>query len=313
MRSIRGPLQGFASAFDEGLPPQLGLVFSSTPVLAVQTRRTAHALQVGSPAAAPRSLSNLPLLRVLMFPSPICLLLLLLRLLTFNVHSDLPHPSTLLLALSSMLVLPTSVILLLLQIGSASSSSNLPSSLSELASTLSTPVSLPPPSTPLKSQAAVDYMQKSWSLWQDKVSLLSVSSLKREEERPHSPRRLELTFGAYIPTTPALCSSGISVECNDLFGTSVCTISSSRDREVSSTDPFSPPPPRQLSRATFRFPTGSWSKISLFVRLNSPAEASNGVIQLYFNSELALTHENLQIRYDASLPFLFRTFSPPST
>lgn len=104
---------------------------------------------------------------------------------------------------------------------------------------------------------------------------------------------------AYIPTTPELCAEGIPrVECNDHYGTSLYVHSRHLSRTSSLTKPdfIAFPPPTLSSRGSFVFPTGEWSKISLFVQLNQPASAHNGIIQIYFNGDLALSHDNLQIR-----------------
>jgi len=75
---------------------------------------------------------------------------------------------------------------------------------------------------------------------------------------------------AYIPSVNNLCSEK-NVICNDDFGIS-------------------------LSRGSFTFPSGQWSRVSLLVQLNSPVDVANGNIEVYFNDAKAFAQQDLQIR-----------------
>lgn len=80
---------------------------------------------------------------------------------------------------------------------------------------------------------------------------------------------------AYIPETGGICSQQ-NVICNSDFGIS-------------------------LSRGSFSFTAGQWSRITMLVQLNNPPSLANGNIQLYFNDALAINQTGLQIRTSSSL------------
>jgi hypothetical protein len=56
-------------------------------------------------------------------------------------------------------------------------------------------------------------------------------------------------------------------------------------------------PQNQGSPASVRF--GQWDKIKLYVRLNTPG-SSNGVVKLWVNDVLKLSHSNVNIRQNTS-------------
>jgi len=75
---------------------------------------------------------------------------------------------------------------------------------------------------------------------------------------------------AYVNPVDNLCKDNY-VDCNDDFGTS-------------------------MGRGLFGFTPGAWNKVSLLVRLNNPPNKANGILQLYYNDELAVNQTNLQYR-----------------
>jgi len=81
---------------------------------------------------------------------------------------------------------------------------------------------------------------------------------------------------AYIPTTSGLCSSSGALCNQDGYGTS-------------------------LDRGSYSFVSGAWNNISLLVRLNNPAGASNGLVYVYHNGVLAVQFTGIQIRSNTSL------------
>ncbi|PFH51485.1 polysaccharide lyase family 14 protein [Amanita thiersii Skay4041] len=80
---------------------------------------------------------------------------------------------------------------------------------------------------------------------------------------------------AYIPSPNGLCDVK-NIICNTDFGIS-------------------------MSRGSFGFITGQWSRITLLIQLNNPPNIANGLVRLYFNDLLATEQTGLQFRSSASL------------
>ncbi|EUC64321.1 polysaccharide lyase family 14 protein [Rhizoctonia solani AG-3 Rhs1AP] len=75
---------------------------------------------------------------------------------------------------------------------------------------------------------------------------------------------------AYIRPVNGICDSSL-VRCNDDFGISV-------------------------NRGSFAFQSGTWNRITMLVRLNSPNNVANGQLQLFYNDLLALSYTGIQYR-----------------
>ncbi|CAE6517955.1 unnamed protein product [Rhizoctonia solani] len=75
---------------------------------------------------------------------------------------------------------------------------------------------------------------------------------------------------AYIRPVNGICDSSL-VRCNDDFGISV-------------------------NRGSFAFQAGTWSRITMLVRLNSPNNVANGQLQLFYNDLLAISYNDIQYR-----------------
>ncbi|KZO98762.1 polysaccharide lyase family 14 protein, partial [Calocera viscosa TUFC12733] len=75
---------------------------------------------------------------------------------------------------------------------------------------------------------------------------------------------------AYMPTPSGFCSQS-GIICNSDYGISI-------------------------QRGAFNFSSGSWQTISLLVQLNDPPSASNGLVELYVNNQLAISQPGLVFR-----------------
>ncbi|KIJ18898.1 polysaccharide lyase family 14 protein [Paxillus involutus ATCC 200175] len=75
---------------------------------------------------------------------------------------------------------------------------------------------------------------------------------------------------AYMLTPNNLCSDN-NILCNSDYGVSI-------------------------SRGSFGFAAGQWSRVTLLVQMNNPPDVANGNVVFYFNDVLALTQSNLQFR-----------------
>ncbi|KIJ67901.1 polysaccharide lyase family 14 protein [Hydnomerulius pinastri MD-312] len=56
-----------------------------------------------------------------------------------------------------------------------------------------------------------------------------------------------------------------------------------------------------ISRGSFSFVAGQWSRITMLVQMNNPPDVANGNVVVYFNDVLALTQSNLQFRSDTGI------------
>ncbi|KAJ9124713.1 hypothetical protein QFC24_003080 [Naganishia onofrii] len=67
-----------------------------------------------------------------------------------------------------------------------------------------------------------------------------------------------------------------------------------------------------LGRGQFTFQRGAWNDLALFVQLNNPPSARNGIIQLYHNGNKAIEFNNLILRTSSGIPSvsgqMFSTF-----
>lgn len=82
--------------------------------------------------------------------------------------------------------------------------------------------------------------------------------------------------------------------CNDDYGTSVSPLSPAGEKpSLTVLFPFFF---LQLSRGSFTFTAGNWSKVDLFVQVNNPIHTANGRIMMFYNNALVMSHTNLQIR-----------------
>ncbi|KIK98268.1 polysaccharide lyase family 14 protein [Paxillus rubicundulus Ve08.2h10] len=75
---------------------------------------------------------------------------------------------------------------------------------------------------------------------------------------------------AYMLTPNNICSEN-NILCNSDYGVSI-------------------------SRGSFSFASGQWSRVTLLVQMNNPPDVANGNLVFYFNDVLALTQSNLQFR-----------------
>ncbi|KAL5631521.1 hypothetical protein ACGC1H_007141 [Rhizoctonia solani] len=80
---------------------------------------------------------------------------------------------------------------------------------------------------------------------------------------------------AYIRPVNGICDSSL-VRCNDDFGIS-------------------------MNRGAFAFQSGTWNRITMLVRLNSPNNVANGQLQLFYNDLLALSYTGIQYRNSDSI------------
>ncbi|TRM70051.1 polysaccharide lyase family 14 protein [Schizophyllum amplum] len=90
---------------------------------------------------------------------------------------------------------------------------------------------------------------------------------------------------AYAPETESLCEQD-DIICNDDYGVS-------------------------MGRGRFGFQAGRWNRIAMLVQLNSPASASNGNIELYYNGQPVVTQQNLRLRATSAVSangLFFSTF-----
>ncbi|KAJ9116422.1 hypothetical protein QFC22_004864 [Naganishia vaughanmartiniae] len=67
-----------------------------------------------------------------------------------------------------------------------------------------------------------------------------------------------------------------------------------------------------LGRGQFTFQRGAWNDLALYVQLNNPPSAKNGIIQLYHNGNKVIEFNNLVLRTSSSIPSvsgqMFSTF-----
>lgn len=80
---------------------------------------------------------------------------------------------------------------------------------------------------------------------------------------------------AYLRPVNGICDSR-QVRCNDDFGIS-------------------------LNRGSFAFQAGTWNRITMMVRLNSPNNVANGQLQLFYNDLLAISQNGIQFRNSDSI------------
>lgn len=80
---------------------------------------------------------------------------------------------------------------------------------------------------------------------------------------------------AYLRPVNGICDSS-QVRCNDDFGIS-------------------------LNRGSFAFQAGSWNRVTMMVRMNSPNNVANGQLQLFYNDLLAISQNGVQYRNSDSI------------
>ncbi|KAG8690368.1 hypothetical protein FRC09_012015, partial [Ceratobasidium sp. 395] len=80
---------------------------------------------------------------------------------------------------------------------------------------------------------------------------------------------------AYLRPVNGICDAR-NTRCNDDFGIS-------------------------LNRGSFAFQAGTWNRITMLVRLNTPGNVGNGQLQLFYNDLLAISQSGVQFRTSDSI------------